>query len=281
MNMGRRLNHSKNSKRSPQATVCVNALNSLGSPWRSSKSEKRRRFLLGGSRPSDGGRRRPHWLVGQWPSPSLAPVRWVRHWWIRLPGVLPWLAVPALAATQEPDEIPELRPPEELLPPTFWEQHAWGASLSVACIVVGLALILWWLRRPKAVVTTPVAVLARKALEALRNRPENFPLVSEVSRIVRHYLASALTLRSDELTPEELEGQLKTHPLLGRELAHELIAFFRACDEKKFSPQPPAPPLGAVERARQFVEQIELRRREAERAAPAQASPASAASPTA
>ncbi len=190
-------------------------------------------------------------------------------------GVLFWLpaaVVPVWAA----EEIPELRPPEDLLLPTWWEQHAWGVVLAVTCIVLGVALLVWWWLRPKPVVVIPPEAVARQALAALRDRPEDFPLLSEVSRIVRHYLARALDLRSEELTPEELDNQLANHPLLGTELPVALIEFFRNCDTKKFAPTPPPILLGAVAKALTFVDQVEARRRAAAQRVQAQAAAAPA-----
>ena len=136
----------------------------------------------------------------------------------------------------------------------------------------GLGLMAWWWFRPKPVVPVPPETSARRALEPLRDRPEDFALLSDVSRLLRRYLAVMLPLSSEELTTEELVGQLGKAPVLGPELSTALIEFFRTCDAKKFSPQPPPSPLGAVDRAVDFVLQIEARRRPPE-PSPAPAGP--------
>jgi hypothetical protein len=163
-------------------------------------------------------------------------------------------------ASEESQPLPALRPPRPEIPPTFWEQHGF---LVVAAVLFALALValgIWYLIRPKPVVSPPPEVLARKNLAELRLQREDDALLSRVSHILRHYITSAFELSPGERTSAELATVLATDPRPGPELLSALLAFLRACDERKFSPTPPQPALGAVDRALQLIEQAEARR---------------------
>jgi hypothetical protein len=163
----------------------------------------------------------------------------------------------ALAAD---DKIPPLLPPHSELEPTFWAQHRWQFIGGGATILILMALGVWLLRRPKPVVVEPPAVLARRALEPLRGRPEDGALVAEVSRIVRRYVLSALNFPADELTTTEFRALLLSRPQINPEMAESVGDFLRRCDQWKFAPEPPTPQLGAVAGALELVEKVEQSR---------------------
>ena len=168
------------------------------------------------------------------------------------------LSLPA-ADLPLPDQIPPLRPPHGELPPTFWEQHTW---LIVICGVVLLALVCaaaWLLTRRKPPVAVPPEVQARQALEPLRQTPEDGALLSRVSQILHHYLAAAFDLPPEELTTAELCRAIESHARIGPELSAAISQFLRLCDQDKFSPPSPTPPLRAVNQALKLVEQAQAR----------------------
>ncbi|MBI5383297.1 MAG: hypothetical protein HZA90_01275 [Verrucomicrobia bacterium] len=155
----------------------------------------------------------------------------------------------ALSKREPLNKIPDLNPPLDLMAPTFWEQH--GATVAVAGGVgLGLAaLAIWLLRRPQPIVATPPDVAARQALEALRGRDEDGPLLAQVSAHLRHYVLAALRLPAGELTTEELASLLRARPEVPPELSVALSGLLRECDARKFAPVQPAPTPGMVDRA--------------------------------
>ncbi|HEY9171623.1 MAG TPA: DUF4381 family protein [Verrucomicrobiae bacterium] len=178
------------------------------------------------------------------------------------------LLLVALAAhAQRTNDIPPLRPPHPELPPRFWEQHgSWIVLLT--CLLLALAAYaVWRWRRPKPLVIVPIEVQTRQELERLRSEPENGRTLSLVSRCVRRYVAVAFRLPVGEFTTAEFCRAVACQPEIGPELTEALCNFLRQCDERKFAPAPPAPPLGAVERAAKLVEQGEARREAMRRAA--------------
>jgi len=69
---------------------------------------------------------------------------------------------------------------------------AWLGGVDCAVVVLERACFLWaLLRRPAPVVVPAPESVARRALAALRDRPEEAALVGEVSRIFRRYLQFA------------------------------------------------------------------------------------------
>jgi uncharacterized protein DUF4381 len=170
----------------------------------------------------------------------------------------------SIAATISADleEIPPLRPPRAEIPPTFWEQHGvWVVVGCVALLAIACAAV-WRLRRPRPPIVVPPEVLARQALEQLRQRPEDGVLLSWVSQLLRHYITSAFGLMPGELTPtafcELIEGDEKVGP----ELAAAITSFLRACDERKFAPSASAPALAAASQALELIDRAEARRAE-------------------
>lgn len=174
----------------------------------------------------------------------------------------------ALAA----EDIPPLAPPLPEIAPTFWEQYQMHVLLGVGAGLLLLAALLRLALRRKPTPPVPPETQARAELAALRQRPETGEVLSRVSQSLRRYLVAAFALPPEELTTTEFCGKLNEHPAIGSELAAALSQFLRECDERKFSPAPPAAPLPAAARALELVELAEARRHQNE---PAGETPAS------
>jgi hypothetical protein len=170
-----------------------------------------------------------------------------------------------------PDDIPPLRPPHAEMPPTFWEQHGFWVILVGVLLLALVGAAAWFLLRPKPPAGVPPEIQARQALEPLRPQPEDGPLLSRVSQVLRHYVGAAFNLPPGELTTAEFCRALAAHSPIGAELSAALGEFLRQCDQRKFSPPAPAPPLSAVAQALKLIELAEARRAELRRAAEAQA----------
>ncbi len=166
----------------------------------------------------------------------------------------------SLARADGPEKLPPLLPPHGELRQTFWELHGWqcvaGAVVALGIIVAGII----WLRRPRQLIVEPPGVLARRALELLRGRPEDGALVMNVSRILKRYVMAALNLPPEELTTTEFRQTLQAQPEIKPDLAAATGEFLKRCDEWKFAPERPTPQLGAVEGALELVEKLELSR---------------------
>lgn len=213
---------------------------------------------------------------------------------LRILATLP--ALPAFAAvTNAPaGRIPDLQPPLPEIPPTFWEAHDTqilaGAALTVA---LALPLARWLLRQARRA-PEPADMLARRALEALRGRPDDAATAAEVAHHLRSFTQAALNLPSGELTTDELLTALRRGaaapaatvpatvtvagpasgpatrattaggapaplltPRLPLELRDALAGLLRDCDALHFAPIPPAPPPGLADRALEIVHSFE------------------------
>jgi hypothetical protein len=120
--------------------------------------------------------------------------------------------------------------------------------------LVLLGLAGWLLTRRKPPAMPAPETLARQALEPLRRQPEDGVVLSRVSRILRRYLVAAFGLPAEELTRAEFCAALRQNQAIGGDLSAGVEQFLRRCDERKFAPQAPQPPLGAVDQALAFVE---------------------------
>jgi hypothetical protein len=172
-----------------------------------------------------------------------------------------WLGLFPIVALADSD-LPPLQPPHGELPPTFWEQHRWLILAATLVALALLVLLILWLRRPKPVIVIPPEEVARRALEALRGQPENGVLLMKVSGVFRRYVIFACGLPSRELTTTEVCRAVAVRPQFKPDLGDAIAGFFRQCDERKFSPTPPAAELSAVTGALALLEQIEQRRRQ-------------------
>jgi hypothetical protein len=158
------------------------------------------------------------------------------------------------------NDVSVLAPPYGELAPTFWEQYGMAVLLgSVALLVV--ALLYWRVRsRPAAPAVLAPEVEARQALSACSSQPEEGKLLSEVSHILRRYLAEAFALPDDEVTTVEFCMWLAASGRAGTEVAASAARFLRECDQRKFAPRPDGGPLNAVAKALELIELAETRR---------------------
>ncbi len=165
------------------------------------------------------------------------------------------------AATNSTDlpPIPPLRPPHAELPPTFWEQHGLWVILLGVLVLLLLGTVIWFVLRSRPPVLVPPEVQARRALEPLRQKPEDGALLSQVSQVLRHYIAAAFNLPPQELTTTEFCRAVAADTRLGPELSTALADFLCQCDQRKFSPPAPAPPLSAVAHALKLIDQAQAR----------------------
>ena len=160
------------------------------------------------------------------------------------------------------EAIPDLRPPENPVAPTFLEQHQGAVGCGGAVLLAVVVFLIWWWRRPRLARLVPPVEVARQHLFLVAKLPEDGALAGQVSRVLRIYLAAAVpALARAELTPEELAAQL---PGVARWLEPavkgDVIALLRECNRLKFSSVPVSVPLKLVARAQQLVEQIESAR---------------------
>ena len=190
-----------------------------------------------------------------------------------------FIASLAQAAVQTNDLIPPLRPLRGELGPTFWERYSGWIALALVLAVVVVAMGFKYFRRSKPVVVLPPEARARQALEALRGRPEDTALVTEVSHHLRQYVVAAFGLPPEELTTTELHAALGPRLAACPELLSEIIRFLRQCDERKFAPASVNAPLGAVDRALELVRQSEAQRQSPAPAVTAPGAPAEESHP--
>ena len=156
------------------------------------------------------------------------------------------------------DQIPALRPPRGELPPGFWELHGSWVVLGAVIVLLAVGVLIWlWMRFQPAPVTTPPAIQARLALEALRQQAETGAVLSRVSQVLRQYFILAFALPPAELTTAEFCRALQGTSQVGPELSVTVADFLRECDQRKFAPTAPLPPLGAVSTAAELIGRAE------------------------
>ncbi|MBI3878794.1 MAG: hypothetical protein HY301_01860 [Verrucomicrobia bacterium] len=170
--------------------------------------------------------------------------------------LLPVIGLAAAFGVRAAEQIPELRPPVVEIPPDFWELHGTQVSIGSTLGVVAVVALVLLLLRKKPPVVTPPAVAARRALEALRGRPETLALAGEVSQIIRHYVLAKLGRAGEEPTTEELVRALSADARFSPAKVQSLAAFLRDCDVQKFAPAT-APQPDVVTRALALVDQLE------------------------
>lgn len=171
-------------------------------------------------------------------------------------------ALPLQAATrsESEDEILKFSPPHAELPPTFWEQYGLWVVIAAGVLLVLVGALVWWVLRPMPAIPVPIEILSRKELEALHQRSEDGQVLSQISRVLRRYLAGAFELPADELTTSEFCRAIFAHEKVGPDLATRAGDFLRQCDELKFALGGPPLPIGAAARAMELVELGEARR---------------------
>ena len=158
--------------------------------------------------------------------------------------------------------LPPLAPAYPQMPPPFWEQH--GAAILIGGIILLAltAVVLWMIFKPKPQPVLPPEVVARQALAQLRGRPEDGKVLSEVSQVLRRYVGNVFGFSGDKMTTSEFSTVVAADTEIGSRLAEALAILLRACDKDKFIANKEAPPLNAVQRAWQLVDQIETQRNE-------------------
>lgn len=160
-----------------------------------------------------------------------------------------------LAAT--PESIPDLRPPENVLPPTWWEQHG-GLLVGGGVLLVAVVLVGFWRRRRRtqSAASSPLG-LAREGLLPLAAQPGNGAVAGQVGGWLRRYLvASIKTLPPAELTSDELAALLpQAAPWLGEELLGQVTALLGECDRLKYA-HPPGPVPNPARRAAELLERV-------------------------
>lgn len=199
-----------------------------------------------------------------------------RFWWLvqTLAAALCLLVFTSLRAatnSELSEQIPALAPPRGEIPPSFWEQYGNWVLASGVVLLAAVGAAMWFLNRPKPPVILPPEVQARQALEILSQGPEDGTVLSQVSQVLRHYVAAAFGLPAGELTTTEFCRLIGSHSQVGPELAAAISGFLRQCDERKFAPSPLPAALGAVPRALELIEISQTRRAQLREAARAKA----------
>jgi hypothetical protein len=166
----------------------------------------------------------------------------------------------SLFAQSSTNTLPALSPAYPELPPTFWEQHESAIIVGgFAFLAVAFLFLRVWLR-PESKIILPPEILARDALTQLLRQPEDGKLLSEVSQILRRYVAAAFELPSGEMTTVEFSAAIAGNEKIGAELAQTISSFLRECDERKFSPVNSSAPLNAATRALELISLAEKAR---------------------
>jgi hypothetical protein len=172
-----------------------------------------------------------------------------------------FLTLPLYSATNisAGDELPKLRPPRGEIPPTFWEKNEIWVILGSVALLAVIGAIIWLVTRPKPPIIVPPEVRAKQALDLLLTKPEDGLVLSQVSQVLRHYVSEAFALPPGELTTAEFCRVIASHEGIGSELAGTISDFLRRCDERKFTPSPPAAPMGAAATALKLIEPAQIR----------------------
>lgn len=146
------------------------------------------------------------------------------------------------------------------LAPTFWERNWIFILAGILVLLAAGGVTIWKLLHPRPRPAVPAQVVALEALEKWRGQPEDVTAVSEISLILRRYVATAFGLEADRRTTREFAAGLAGNEEIGPELALRLTTFFQECDRRKFSAEAGSEPLNAAERAGELVEKLEERR---------------------
>jgi hypothetical protein len=165
------------------------------------------------------------------------------------------------------DDLAKLRPPRAEIPPTYWERYNVWIIVGALVFLALVGIIVWIVTRPKPPIIVPPEVRAKQALASLLTKPEDGLLLSKVSQILRRYIAEAFALPPGEFTTTEFCRLIAGHERIGPELAGNVSEFLRRCDERKFTPAPPAASMTAAATALQMVETAQARLAEQRRQA--------------
>lgn len=132
------------------------------------------------------------------------------------------------------DAIPDLRPAEESLPPTFWEQHGQTILLAGLTVVLVLTLLILWRRRKLPAASVSPEQIARETLRKLEGAPDNSVLAGLVLHALRQYIPAALVWPPGELTADEIVLRLNSEKKLATELNAEIIILLQQCEQRHF-----------------------------------------------
>lgn len=166
----------------------------------------------------------------------------------------------------KPIEELALEPPYPEIPPGFWEQYGLWVGIAAVLVLAAGVLIGLWLLRKRPVAEIPIEVQTRAELESLVHQGPSGENLSRISGSLRRYLRLAFGLPPGEATPGELARQMENCPRIGPDLKPRLNAFFRQCDELKFSRES-APDPAAARAALELFEECERRRSQLRQAA--------------
>jgi len=165
-----------------------------------------------------------------------------------------------LFAQAPTNTLPALAPAYPEIPPPFWEQHGTTILIGGFILLLLAAIVLWLIFKPKPQPVLLPEAVARQALAQLRGRPEDGKVLSEVSQVLRRYVGNVFGFSGDKMTTTEFSTVVAADTEIGSRLAEALASFLRSCDKDKFVANNDAPPLNAVQRASQLVDQIERQR---------------------
>jgi len=164
-----------------------------------------------------------------------------------------FLYLPLVASAADTNALPALAPAYSELPPMFWEQHETAIIIGGFAFLAFAFLLLKVMLRPESKVVLPPEVLAREALAKLLRQPEDGKRLSEVSQILRRYVAAAFEFPPDEMTTAEFCAALAGSKKIGAELAQIISNLLQECDARKFSPASSSAPLDAANRALELI----------------------------
>ena len=170
------------------------------------------------------------------------------------------LLLPFAAIAADTNALPALIPAYGELPPTFLEQHQTAIIIASFAGIAFIFLFFKTMLRPESPKIMPPETVAQQALARLQGRPEDGKLLSEVPQILRRYFGAVFGLPATEMTTAEFCAALAADKNIGADLAPMIARFLRVCDQDKFSPKIIAPPMNAVDRARELVALAEISR---------------------
>ena len=168
--------------------------------------------------------------------------------------------------------LPQLKPPRGQLPPTFWERHQVLVRTGTGCLLAGVAGLVWYIRRSLPAPVIPPALQAQRQIEAASQETDSGLVLSQLSRILRRYVAMTFGLPNGEMTTNEFISAAYACNDIGPSLAERLAVFLRACDERKFSPNPPETAADPITEALKLVAEGEQRQLALKQATEAKAS---------
>jgi hypothetical protein len=190
--------------------------------------------------------------------------------------------LPLSVLALDTNKIPDLKPPLNEIPPSFWEMH--GLAISVGA-VIGVVVLLFLARAlflEKMPPAIPADALARQALEALRNHPDDAGTTAGVALHLRQFVQAALGLPAGEMTTRELLAAMRqtqpadgqsvpaeigigntrrdTSSTLSADLIDAVEKLLEECDARRFAPAPPEGASGMANRALEIVARIDAGR---------------------